>query len=210
MKDLTHPNLALYLPLWKRDGAAFRSNDAYGRLCTVTNAPASEVDDVRGRVFDGTTSKITCASDPIGILPITIATTIKLTAWGGGNAGRILDNGYLKVLASATNSCLNLYSDGVTKSESAVNSISLNKVYRAVFTRTAGGLVTSYINGLLSRADQNSGTPAPGNTLLCIGTNIDNSRTFAGFIQSVAVYTNVIWATPQVAYDYQEYKARRR
>lgn len=35
---LYDPSLMLYLPLWKLDGASFRSEDAYGRLCTRTGA----------------------------------------------------------------------------------------------------------------------------------------------------------------------------
>lgn len=35
-------NPSLYLPLWKRDGATFISDDGAGRLCTVTNAPVNK------------------------------------------------------------------------------------------------------------------------------------------------------------------------
>jgi len=46
---ITDPYLKLYLPLWKLDGASIRSEDAYGRLCTVTGARWG----LKGRTFDG-------------------------------------------------------------------------------------------------------------------------------------------------------------
>ncbi len=43
-------NPVLYLPLWKRDGSQFISEDAYGHLCTVTGATWGS----QGRTFNGT------------------------------------------------------------------------------------------------------------------------------------------------------------
>ena len=43
------PSCVLYLPLGKRDGASFISDDAYGRLATVTGATWG----IQGRTFDG-------------------------------------------------------------------------------------------------------------------------------------------------------------
>ena len=49
------PNLVLYLPLWKRDGATFVSDDARGYVCTVTGSLWT----LQGRYFDGTDDIIT-------------------------------------------------------------------------------------------------------------------------------------------------------
>ncbi len=38
LKFIYDPSLVLYLPLWKKDGAIFQSDDAYGHSCTVTTA----------------------------------------------------------------------------------------------------------------------------------------------------------------------------
>lgn len=48
------PSLALYLPFWKRDGASFISDDAYGHLATVTGALWRP----QGRDFDGVDDRI--------------------------------------------------------------------------------------------------------------------------------------------------------
>lgn len=52
LKDefLNDPSLVLYLPLWKKDGASFMSDDAYGHLCTRTGVTHSPI---HGDSFDG-------------------------------------------------------------------------------------------------------------------------------------------------------------
>lgn len=52
------PSCILYLPLWKKDGAQFMSDDMYGHLCTVTGALWTP----QGRYFDGVDDKIALAS----------------------------------------------------------------------------------------------------------------------------------------------------
>ncbi len=49
------PSLALYIPLWKRDGATFMSDDQYGHLCTANGAPWG----IQGRLLDGIDDVIT-------------------------------------------------------------------------------------------------------------------------------------------------------
>ena len=53
------PSLLLYLPLHRLDGACFKSEDAYGHLCTVTGALWTP----RGRSFDGD-DHIVCGTNP--------------------------------------------------------------------------------------------------------------------------------------------------
>ncbi len=49
MDFICDPYLVFYAPLWKRDGTSFISDDAYGHLCTVTEALWTP----QGRSFDG-------------------------------------------------------------------------------------------------------------------------------------------------------------
>ncbi len=49
MNFIFDPSLALYLPLYKRDGTSFMSDEAYGHLATVTGAIWTP----QGRYFDG-------------------------------------------------------------------------------------------------------------------------------------------------------------
>jgi hypothetical protein len=51
------PSLVLYLPLYKKDGGSFCSEDAYGHLCTDYGALWVP----QGRTFDGTDDYIDCS-----------------------------------------------------------------------------------------------------------------------------------------------------
>lgn len=55
------PLLKLYLPLDRKDGTYFMSDDAHGHLCTVTGAVWSP----QGRYFDGTDDIISVADSPV-------------------------------------------------------------------------------------------------------------------------------------------------
>jgi len=52
-------NPVLYLPLYRKDGAKFVSDDAGGNLCTVTGALWTP----QGRIFDGTDDVIDCGNN---------------------------------------------------------------------------------------------------------------------------------------------------
>jgi len=52
------PSLVLYLPLHQLDGASFASRDAYGHLCSVTDALWTP----QGRDFDGVDDYIDCGT----------------------------------------------------------------------------------------------------------------------------------------------------
>ncbi len=67
---MNDPNIVLHLPLWKKDGATFMSDDAYGHLATVTGATWG----IMGRTFNGTSDSIITAAS--SIFSITEAITI--------------------------------------------------------------------------------------------------------------------------------------
>lgn len=211
MRDLTHPNLALYLPLWKRDGASFPSEDAHGILCTVTGASLGALDGNRGRLFGASDDKIDISTDPIGILAATCVATISLRGWGAAGSGRILDNGQFRFFVYQTNTSLGFDSNGSNISTCATGSISLNRTYRVVITRTADGTGNFYINGTLNGlSNRTTGTPAAGTAALTLGNNAIAARNFDGVISGLAVYTNLVWSALDVVVDYQEYRKNRR
>ena len=95
---LLDPSLVLYLPLWKLDGAKFRSEDAYGHLATVSGASWI----LQGRDFDGVNDGINCGS-PVSLditKAITVAAWVKFDIVSGTDkyiAGKITpwSQGYL-------------------------------------------------------------------------------------------------------------------
>jgi len=78
------PSCVLYIPLHKRDGASFMSDDAYGHLCTVTGAPWTP----QGRTFDGDDS-INCWNGA----SLNNLTAVTVEAWVNGSGGVIIDKG---------------------------------------------------------------------------------------------------------------------
>jgi len=67
-----NPSLILYLPLWKRDGNTFPSDDSFGHSCSVTGATWGTL----GRTFDGN-DYIDCGGDA----QFTFAGDMSVDAW---------------------------------------------------------------------------------------------------------------------------------
>jgi hypothetical protein len=137
---------------------------------------------------------------------VTIVADILPTGWGGSNAGRILTNG--KIVFNVSNATPQFTSDGSTTVSGAASSLALNKRTRLVVTRTAAGVANIYVQGSLSgSANQNSGTPAAGTSLLTTGNRVAGDRAFKGWIKEVRVYTNDIWSEARVSQDYADWSA---
>jgi len=175
------------------------SADACGRICQNNG---SVYGGLFGRLFDGIDDLITCASDPIGTNACTIVVTFLATGWGGGNTGRILDNGPLFAYLSNTGT-LRFRGDGSTEATSGANSIALNTIYRVVITRTTSGATNFHINGNLSgTANQASGTPTAGNQPLTFGNRAASDKGFKGNIRDIEIYVGQVWSPVQVQQDF--------
>lgn len=92
------PSCVLYLPLWKKDGSSFMSDDHYGRLATVTGALWTPN---QGRYFDEVDDTIT--------VPFTMPSEFSFILWGKaiGTASSPFNDCYISV-----NSCLRIRSVG--------------------------------------------------------------------------------------------------
>ncbi len=66
------PSLELYVPLWKRDGAEFISDDKHGHLCTAIGALWTP----SGRAFDGADDYLSVANTVNQILSLTAFSTV--------------------------------------------------------------------------------------------------------------------------------------
>jgi hypothetical protein len=67
------PSLALYLPLWKKDGSVIASEDRHGHSCTVTGP----VWRPQGRAFDGTDDYIAISHNA----GIALGAAISIVGW---------------------------------------------------------------------------------------------------------------------------------
>ena len=93
MKDtfIYDTSLMLYVPLWKRDGLNFISDDAFGHLCTVEGANWRS----QGRYFDGVNDIITLPSH--SALSLTSQGTIEIWA----KAASMTQDDYATLVAKA-------------------------------------------------------------------------------------------------------------
>lgn len=152
----------LYLPLWKRDGSVFVSDDGYGHLCTVTDATW----DIQGRTCDGTSALIDVANEstfdfsktsPHGIFTwfkTTEAATSRdlIGKHGGGTAF----SGYGLGVLSTGKLRLNFIGDDVANDVLKINTVTSVNTGAWVFggytydgSYAVGG-VTMYLGGLVA------------------------------------------------------------
>ena len=162
------------------------------RLMFVTNAQNGKPV-LRG---DGLTKSIYNAADLIGTGNVTVVMVIKPRGWGGSNIGRIISNGFFILRGnSASGGVLQIFSDGATVASSGV--VSLTTPYVLVITRTLGGIVNFYINGILSgSANQASGTPSSGNPTY-IGNTSAGTVGFDGDIDEIVIAKKIL-TLPQI------------
>lgn len=146
-------NPVVYIPLWKRYGSQFPTDDARGSLCTITTSRWTP----QGRYFDGANDYIDC--NPIQAVDFTsgdftLVVMVKGTYTGAASM-MICQNStnsdgwaFFVFWAGATtgNMSLRLNQFGAHTDISAVNGISSDRWQMAVVTRQgAGGQF--YING---------------------------------------------------------------
>jgi len=144
--------------------------------------------------FNGTTSKIDCGADTVGVGNVTAMCWCNPVGFGENNNGRFLDNGKFIFKVNSVNATFGIISDGVTTTAvGATNSIVLDTDVFLAGTRTSAGVVNLYKNGVLSgSADLASGTPEAGSTNLFIGNNNAVDRTFNGTISHLRVFSKIL------------------
>jgi len=183
----------LYLPmreLYISPGGTYKSKDSYSRTVTVTGSYITG----KGAFLDGVDDLHNTGSDFIGTSACTIMGWIYPTGWGEGGEGRIIDNG--RFIFYAINAKLVATSEVVTFATSAVGSLSLNICQHVAVTRTSTGVANFLINGVISgNTNQNTdadGTLVGGITNVFVGNKADGSRTFAGTIDDLLVFSRVL------------------
>jgi hypothetical protein len=167
------------------------SRDQFARIIH----PEGAYNNGKGFYFDGVDDLITCESDFIDISACTIMGWIKPTGWGGGSAGRIIDNGKLGIYLNSASGLIYFTSDFAGALATANNSIQVASPiwYHVAFTRVADGTGNAYINGVLSgSANQPTGTPTAGTSNVCFGNRLAGDRAFVGNIDDLQVYNRVL------------------
>lgn len=154
--------------------------------------------------FNATTTKVDTGGQIAGTGAITLLAWFNAVGFGEGGLGVIVDNGKFIVRINATNSLINVSSDGSTFAASENSSVSTAVETFVAVTRAADGTVNIYKNGVISgSADQASGTTASGSTNLIIGNNDAASATFDGTISHVRIFSKIL-TTVQIGQIYNK------
>lgn len=202
-------SLVLYLPLHKRDGSSFVSDDVYGHLATVNGALWRP----DGRYFDGIDDKINLPD----VSPLSPTSQITLEAWfnpARTNTGRVISRfpadykGWS--LYHGTGIGFQLYA-GTSLGEafSAANTIAQDNWYHAVGTYD-GACMRVYINAGASGIPL-ARTGSIVYTALQPAIGLDNgagaSQPFKGIIGEARIYSRAL--TPmEIQHNYLATKWR--
>ena len=215
MKDIFvyDPSLVLYLPLWKRNGNQFISDDARGHLCTVTGATWG----IQGRTFVDTSGHFINLNAVLAI-----GTSIRtFEFWWKGTINADLVNS----VYGNRNTNVNGYIIQVYETElSLINAFSVTSIYCAATTLNGiwhhivivrAGIASNaiYVDGVsqtLTTNTENLTDPVETlNTRIGVQVITVDARFFKGIIGEVRVYNRILGAL-EVANNYLASKWRYR
>ena len=190
------PSLVLYLPLYKRDGLTFSSDDKHGHLATVTGALWT----LQGRRFDGIDDAISCGNNA-ALVNITRITLIAWVTKGTlTDAAMIISkynpavSGYALYVDNATNKPIFRH-DGLGDSVMTFNSaIGTNATFLAATFN--GSQVLGFINGVVDITKDLAGDLVAYNQTLRIGRYSEGAQYYwKGSIGEILIYNRAL--TPQ-------------
>ena len=216
------PNLVLYVPLWKRDGSTFMSEDHYGHLATVTGALWRP----DGRYFDGVDDDIRITNpsfldDTQGTIEFWCKTTAGGTVYplSSSVVGTADDEIQVSVNTDIGNRrsgfVLLLNGSASFASFTPIDSIILDTWHHIVWT-SDGSLVRGYIDGANVALTVNVGTntgqwfaSAPDSNVLTLGGVLRATLVgdYTGIIGEVRLYNRAL--TPlEIQHNYLATKWR--
>lgn len=224
MDFIFDPSLALYLPLYRLDGASIKSQDAYGHLCTVTGALWRP----NGRYFDGSDDLISCGNNAV----LNIPNSFTLEAWVRNNeVTPTVDHQAILFKTNATLSqseyCLILTADGYARVAifqanglgygSATGSSDLTDDrwhhLAAVFTSpdVIGTRLELFVDSIsVAVTTSFTGTRmTTGTGTLRLGIGEYTPWKYKGYIGEVRVYNRAL-SCPEIQWDYLATKWRYR
>lgn len=189
------PTLQFYLPLWRKEGAAFRSDDQHCHVCTKTGTLWQP----QGHYFDGVDDKITVPDAPSLALSssgITILAWVYARSLTGHTSSSYQivckytwpDNGYSLYIY---NTRLRLATgDGDWNQVGGATVVSINS-WHHVAGVSDGSLLHLYLDGELDCTPAASGTLTNNTGALGIGLESGYSADYIweGSIGEVAVYS---------------------
>lgn len=184
------PSLALYVPLYHRDGASFMSRDHYGHTCTVTGALWT----LQGRKFDGTDDDVDCGTSSVLDITgdITICIWFKITVLNSHcllkRIGTFGTDGYSLYYSIVGN----YWFQGSTQAKRIIGSSTLviNTWYCLGAVQEGATTKKLFLNGNINGVKTDSdAVVSPGSQSLYLGENIPgNLLHLNGLVGEVVVY----------------------
>ncbi len=186
MLDFIHdPSLILYLPLWLKDGKSFTSEDAYGRLCTVTGATWG----ITGRNFNGTSDQIVTNFNQTGNRYSAVSWVKPSSLVGDRRIAFALNFGGM--FFSGTLLYSQIYNGAGYDSVTA--DIGVVDVWQCVGTVFTGAALVVYRNGVeVNRATLS--LLVPGSNSWYIGNYEAGASWFSGLMGDVWIYNRALTA----------------
>ncbi len=143
--------------------------------------------------FDGVDDIGTITGDVIGVGDVTVAAWVKLSSWGGGGLGRIIDNGKYQLYVQSASANLKLVSNTGGGAVSATSSLALSVWTHIVVVRRSTGKANIYITGVRSgTAEQDSAVPAAGTGNTVMGNRSAADRAFDGLFGDIKLYQRAL------------------
>ena len=198
MDIIFDPSLVLYLPLYKLDGASFRSGDARGHLCTVTGTVWTH----HGGNFDGVDDKVNIAqSSVLNPDAITILAWIKSDLIPASDCEVIegrSGGGNYRLFVLYSSGKIACYLSGLSSSGWHMGNtvLAAETYYHAAFTYSSStGKVNMYVNGLLDHTVTTTGSLATISADDYVGWQAgESNRAFDGTIAEVVMYNRDLGA----------------
>jgi len=161
--------------------------DRQGNTLTNTATTVVKDGDARVMLFDGSSSKVDCGEPHDLTGDITAVTWFKPYSYI--NYNRIVGNGKFVVMAHSSQ----LYGQSDGSTSHIISLDVLNKWTMLVCVRKSSGLMSFYINGVLSgAADQDSGTPTAGTNIIIGSPGGENI--WDGLISDVRIHSGILSA----------------
>lgn len=146
---------------------------------------------VWGMNAGGSTSKLDCGNYDSLLGDISLISWFNIRSFGGGGAGRIIDNGNFQIFIYSTGYLI-INSNGSTSAASGVT-IKKGVNYQLIVTRTSTGATNIYLNGILNgSANQSSGTPVAGSNNIILFNSNNNVYWLDGRLSQIRIIKGIL------------------
>jgi hypothetical protein len=169
---------------------------AYDAVQTVfARRPVFMTGGLNGKSYvksDGIDDFLQITGDSIGTGDITQFWVIKLNGWGPSGAGRMIENGYFRIITNA-GGFLQITNNGTTNASTSAASVALSTPYIISITRRSTGQISVWINGVNKMNEASGGTPTGSPSITYLFNTTTGVRSLdADVYEAFTAYNNIL------------------